>query len=177
MRHKILQIIEEITPLDEMERSHQTFVKEWVATGARLFRERKPQTPKIHLVSYFVPFDEKEEKFLLVDHKKAHLWLPPGGHVDPQEHPKETARREMEEELFTPAEFYQEDPLLLTVSETEDNIDSHIDVSLWYVVKGDSSKEYRYDTREFHKIRWFSRCDVPEEREPHLDRFFDKLLK
>lgn|GEM_PF-6423224 len=34
-----------------------------------------------------------------MDHKKGELWLPPSGHVDPGEDPKEAVRREAKEEL------------------------------------------------------------------------------
>ena len=36
---------------------------------------------------------------LLVNHINAGLWLPPGGHVEPDEHPAQTASREALEEL------------------------------------------------------------------------------
>ncbi|MFI5343447.1 MAG: NUDIX domain-containing protein [Chlamydiales bacterium] len=41
----------------------------------------------------------KNNIFNLVDHKKANLWLPAGGHVEPNEHPRETVKREILEEL------------------------------------------------------------------------------
>jgi 8-oxo-dGTP diphosphatase len=36
-------------------------------------------------------------RILLVDHVNAGLWLPPGGHVEPDEDPEVTARREARE--------------------------------------------------------------------------------
>jgi 8-oxo-dGTP pyrophosphatase MutT (NUDIX family) len=38
-------------------------------------------------------------RILLVDHVNAGLWLPPGGHVEVDEDPGLTARREIQEEL------------------------------------------------------------------------------
>ena len=38
------------------------------------------------------------KKFLLVLHRKLGLWVPPGGHVDPNELPDDAARREVFEE-------------------------------------------------------------------------------
>ena len=46
----------------------------------------KPATPPKHLVSYVVPTDPETGDILLVDHRNAQLWIPPGGHVDPGEH-------------------------------------------------------------------------------------------
>ena len=70
---------------------------------------------------------------LLVDHKKAELWLPPGGHVDPGEDPQETFRREAMEELGIDAEFLFDKPILLTMTKTVGYVAKHTDVSLWYL--------------------------------------------
>lgn len=176
IRSQVAQVIEQIDPLDQEEIRHKQYVTEWIHSGADLFRIQKPATPKTHLVSYFIPIDEDQGKILLVHHKKANLWLPPGGHVDNNEHPKQTVIREMEEELFTEAIFHQEQPIFLTVTETVNDPNPHTDISLWYLVKGDSSAVYSYDKREFYEVRWFSIDEIPSERiEPHLSRFLNKL--
>ncbi|MEV4702232.1 NUDIX domain-containing protein [Actinoplanes sp. NPDC049316] len=46
-----------------------------------------------------VPVDPGTGDVLLVDHRNARLWLPPGGHVEPGEAPAVTAGRELAEEL------------------------------------------------------------------------------
>ncbi len=176
IRAQIAQAVEGIHPFDQEEMRHKQFVTEWIDSGADLCRIQKPATPKTHLVSYFIPFDEAEGKVLLVHHKKANLWLPPGGHVEKDEHPKETVLREMEEELFTKAVFHYEEPLFLTVTETVNELNPHTDVSLWYVVKGDSKAVYSFDETEFYEVRWFSLDEIPsEKREPHLSRFLHKV--
>ena len=48
-------------------------------------------------VSVYV-YDEKEQKVLLVKHKKMGLWVQPGGHVEPNESMEEAAIREVYEE-------------------------------------------------------------------------------
>ncbi|MCI5052088.1 MAG: NUDIX domain-containing protein [Simkaniaceae bacterium] len=171
MRGEIAEMIAGICPLDDKERQDQAFVKEWIASGAEIFRREKPATPDVHLVSYFVPYDPIQNKVLLVHHKKALLWLPPGGHVDPGEHPKETARREMQEELFCEAEFLQESPVMLTVSKTVNISPEHTDVSLWYLVRGDAQAQYEFDPREFFAIEW---VDIDHEH-PQVGRFLQKL--
>lgn len=176
MNDQIANTIQSIDPLDETERKHKQFVTKWIASGAELCRLQKPATPDTHLVSYFIPFDEAQQKILLVHHKKANLWLPPGGHVDKGETPQQTAAREMEEELFTEANFLQNTPLFLTVTQTVNDTSPHTDVSLWYLVKGDAEKEYTFDDREFHAIRWFPLDQLPQTQvEPHLSRFCHKL--
>lgn len=176
MRLQISKIIEKIDPWDKDELIHKNLVEKWVASGADLFRIEKPATPNMHLVSYFVPYDKQKEKIFLVHHKKANLWLPPGGHVDVDEHPKDAASREMEEELFTKADFLMDDPLFLTVTKTVNNSLSHTDVSLWFVVKGNSLQDYRFDTGEFYDAAWFKINELPKtQMEPHLKRFLGKL--
>jgi len=61
----------------------------WIDSGAPLWRTEAPATPDPHLVTYFLPFDAARDRLLLVDHRKAGLWLPPGGHVEPGEDPRE----------------------------------------------------------------------------------------
>ena len=48
-------------------------------------------------VSVYV-YDEKEQKDLLIKHKKMGLWVQPGGHVEPNESMEEAAIREVYEE-------------------------------------------------------------------------------
>lgn len=176
LRNEISQIIDRLRPGDAIEQADQTYVQEWIKSGREIFRREKPASPPIHLVSYFVPIDIEEGKILLVHHKKANLWLPPGGHVEWNEHPKETVAREMQEELCTEAVLILEDPLFLTVTETVNNISPHTDVSLWYLVEGCAEEEYAFDASEFYDIKWFSFDAVPQSQvEPHLCRFLIKL--
>jgi 8-oxo-dGTP pyrophosphatase MutT (NUDIX family) len=41
---------------------------------------------------------DSQNRVLLLWHKRMQKWMPPGGHVDPDELPEETARRECKEE-------------------------------------------------------------------------------
>lgn len=43
-------------------------------------------------------FVVENHKTLLLFHRKLHMWLPPGGHIDPNELPHEAACREVHEE-------------------------------------------------------------------------------
>jgi ADP-ribose pyrophosphatase YjhB (NUDIX family) len=43
-------------------------------------------------------FDPRTKNFLFIDHKKLKKWLPPGGHVENNESPEDTAHREVLEE-------------------------------------------------------------------------------
>lgn len=176
IRIEIQRIINSITPFDFEELEHINFIKKWLATHTQIFRIAKPATPDTHLVSYFVLIDETVNKLLLVDHKKAGLWLPSGGHVELNEHPKETVKREIKEELGISADFLSHDPVFATVAKTVGQTAGHTDVSFWYILKGCSDDIFTYDKEEFHDISWFSPADIPYHRtDPHMLRFIKKL--
>lgn len=176
IRSKIHQIVSSISPLDDVEEQDIHFVLNWIESGSEIFRIKKPATPETHLVSYFVISSHNMDQILLVDHKKAELWLPPGGHVDPDEDPKETVIREAKEELSIEADFFSDEPIFLTVTKTVGNVTSHTDVSLWYMLKGDPYQPLDYDPDEFHQICWFAIDKIPfEKSDPHMKRFIQKM--
>ncbi|WP_329549837.1 NUDIX domain-containing protein [Streptomyces sp. NBC_01356] len=174
-------LLEDIEPWDDLERTHLQTAGEWIASGAPLYRTRKPDVPAMHLVAYFVVLDKLRGRMLLVAHRKAGLWLPTGGHVDPGEHPWDTVVRECAEELRIPAvaaTVTGERPLFLTVTRTRGS-GEHTDVSLWYVLDADADSVTWYDEEEFTAIRWLTPDEVlaepPATLDPHLHRFTRKL--
>lgn len=174
MRTEIRRMLSDITPLDEIEARHIEFSLAWIESGADLFRVAKPATPDPHLVSYFLLVDG--DYLLLVDHINAELWLPTGGHVEPNENPRETVVREVSEELGIAAEFVHPDPIFVTISQTVGKTSGHTDVSLWFVLQGDRRDYLDFDTTEFRSVRWFQNAEVPLDRtDPHLQRFLQKL--
>ena len=174
MRQVIRSEITRIAPLDEVEIAHISDTLNWIDSGADLFRIAKPATPPRHLISYFVLIDG--DYVLLVDHINAELWLPTGGHVDPDENPRETVKREAFEELGIKANFMYQSPIFLTVTETVGLTAGHIDVSLWFVLRGDRTEQLDFDGSEFREVRWFHRNHVPLGRsDPHMERFLSKL--
>jgi len=86
IRSEIDRIIKLIVPFDKEESMHVSCTLDWLASGSEIYRIIKPANPETHLVSYFILVDVVNHKILLVDHKKVHLWLPPGGYVEIDEH-------------------------------------------------------------------------------------------
>ena len=169
-------IVSKIKPFDPLEQNHIEQTLAWINSGAPLFRTQKPDVPPKHLVSYFVLLDESALKILLVDHKKAQLWLPPGGHVEVDEDPLETVKRECFEELKIHADFWRHDPVFLTSTATVGLTSGHNDVSLWYVLKGNQGQSYDFDCSEFNAVQWFCFGDIPYKKfDPHMQRFIHKL--
>lgn len=180
MRDRIRQLVRSIRPLDDLEAEHIVNAIEWIDSGAELCRIEKPATPPKHLVSYFVLIDPRRRKLLLVDHIKAGLWLPAGGHVERHEHPNATVEREIREELNIAADFASGDPLFITQTVTIGTTAGHTDVSLWYVLKADSERAIVYDPEEFNGCRWFAYDEILSTDistlDPHMHRFSRKLF-
>lgn len=138
----------------------------------------------MHLVSYFVPYDERRDAVLLGAHRKSGLDLPPGGHCEPGESPWETTARECVEELGIPAVALPQvgpRPLMVTVTQTGASMPGrHTDVSLWFVLAlAADDPALRPDPREFSGVRWLTLDELlaePIERfDPHMHRFARKL--
>jgi 8-oxo-dGTP diphosphatase len=174
IRAAIRDEVASIQAFDELEETHRADALAWIDAGAPLFRTAKPATPPKHLVSYFAVVGG--DSILLVDHRSAQLWLPSGGHVEPGEHPRETVRRELLEELKVVPRHEITEPLMITCTMTVGLTAGHVDVSLWYVVTADWNQRIQFDEEEFAAIRWFRYSDVPLERsDPHLGRFLAKM--
>lgn len=174
MREPIRREIEAIQPVDAVEFDHRADALAWVISGAQLFRISKPALPPKHLVAYFVVTDG--ERLLLVDHKNAQLWLPPGGHVEVEEHPREPVVRELREELGLLAAHEIAPPIMITCDSTVGLTAGHTDVCLWYVVRTEVTSVIKHDGEEFREVCWFDFADIPFERgNPSMRRLLTKL--
>lgn len=180
-RARVLELVTGITPADTLEAEHLRTTRHWITNGAPLCRMRPPDVPPMHLVSYIAVRDAARGQMLQVSHRKAGLWLPAGGHVEPGEDPWETVVRECREELHidaVPSPTTGPAPLFLTVTPTR-GPHSHTDVSLWYVLHADADAVTTYDEREFASIRWLTDAEVLDEPieavDPHMHRFTHKL--
>ncbi|MFI2118719.1 NUDIX domain-containing protein [Streptomyces rubiginosohelvolus] len=125
--------------------------------------------------------DEACNALLLVAHRKAGLWLPSGGQVEPMEAPWSTSRRECREELWTEAEpcsITSDRPLFLTVTRTRGQ-GQHTDVSLCHVLRAEAGQVTSFEA-EFDAIKWPSLDRVlaaPRDTlDRHMHRFTRKLM-
>jgi 8-oxo-dGTP diphosphatase len=168
-----------LTPADGVEAEHRRDVLRWLESTDDVSRRVKPATPPRHLVSYVVPVDPTDGSVLLADHINAGLWLPPGGHVEPDEHPVDTAIREAREELGVVGSSVEERPAFVTVTETVGIDAGHTDVSLWFLIEGRRSQQLTPDAGEFRGVRWWTPADLhaadPARFDPHLMRFCAKV--
>jgi len=179
----VSELVRDLRPHDALAGEHRIRALDWLASTADIFRRVKPAEPSPHLVSYFLLVDRGARSVLLCDHRLAGLWLPTGGHVEPDEHPWATVRRECVEELGTeavPDGDRGTRPFLLTVTRTRDIPErQHTDVSLWFALQGRVGQDLSIDDREFAEVRWWSVADLrqadPARFDPHLVRALDAL--
>jgi 8-oxo-dGTP diphosphatase len=174
-------LIGKIEPLDDLESDQIDDTLSWLESTDDVFRREKPATPPRHLVSYVVLFDPDHMEVLLVDHVNAGLFLPPGGHVEPDEHPLAAARRESREELGIEASFASgARPAFLTVTTTVGRAAGHTDVSLWFVSEESRNVSLSLDETEFRDARWWSINEIRKAGsnrfDPHFQRFIQKAL-
>jgi 8-oxo-dGTP diphosphatase len=177
----VYDLVAEVTPLDALESDHIADTLRWLQSTDDVFRRSKPATPARHLVSYVAILDRENFDVLLVDHVNSGLFLPPGGHVEPDEHPAATARRECREELGIDASFSEDAvPAFVTVTTTIGLDAGHTDVSLWFISDGSRRLEMTVDQVEFRGYRWWTLEEVTsatgEDFDPHFQRFMRKVL-
>lgn len=176
----VAQLVAGIVPGDQQEAEDVGTTLRWLNDTDDVFRRVKPAVPDPHLVAYVVPVDPDSGRILLGEHLNAGLWLPPGGHVEVDEHPAVTAGREAVEELgVDPRDRLLREPLFLSAAVTVGVDSGHTDVSLWFLLRLRRDVSLRVDRAEFNSVRWWSTDDIgaaePATFDPALGRFITKL--
>ncbi|MFA6193632.1 MAG: NUDIX domain-containing protein [Parcubacteria group bacterium] len=186
IKDKISDLIRRVKPFDEIEQKHIGDALEWILSGAEIFKIKSPDVPPKHIVSYSLLFDPEEKKILLLNHRKALLLLASGGHVEKNEMPAETAKRELVEELgIDPKPILENSgaPFFISQVKTVGLTAGHIDVDLWYIFEGDSTRPINDQAeefvREFAGYQWLALDEIlsmPLEKfDPNMHRFVKKL--
>lgn len=127
------------------------------------------------------------ERTLLIFHRKLKKWLPPGGHLEPNEIPSEGARREALEETGIEIEYVQQEnvwidqwnarsferPYLCLLEEIPAFGDkpAHQHIDFIYVARP-CGGEATYNAVETEGIRWFT-LDEVEALVPDQDIFVE----
>jgi hypothetical protein len=131
----VAELVAGILPGEPQEASDVATALSWLDSTDDVFRRVKPAVPDRHLVSYVVPTDPGSGRVLLGEHLNATLWLPPGGHVEVDEHPAVTAEREAAEELgIDPRRRLSDRPVFLSSTVTVGVDSGHTDVALWFPI-------------------------------------------
>lgn len=110
-----------------------------------------------HICSFFVPVYKKEGLIYLGHHIKANDWIPPGGHIEKNELPKDTVLREFNEELKH--KLTNEKIILfnLSVKHLEPNPyhKCKVHYDFWHIVYVDKI-DFDYLKKEYYDASWFT---------------------
>ncbi len=121
-------------------------------SAGELTRDENKET---HFCAYFLPYNEAEKKIFLVHHKKANLWLSPGGHIDKGENFLTTLNREIREELGV-VDFYNKlpEPFFISITPIENpTLLCKVHYDTWFLMPADGSG-FDVDPKEFYDTRW-----------------------
>ncbi|MBT3393687.1 MAG: NUDIX domain-containing protein [Waddliaceae bacterium] len=117
-----------------------------------------------------------DDKVLLIYHKKLSTWLPPGGHIDANETPVDSARREVFEETGLEIEIMMQEnawvqsdearsfqrPYLCLIEDIPEYRDTpaHQHIDMVYLAKNIRTGIEKPNYDEVREMRWFSRDDI-----------------
>lgn len=132
----------------------------------------------------------ENQKVLLIFHRKHGKWLPPGGHVDPNEIPTQAALREVREETGLEVELISQEniwidrgnaksierPYLCLLEEIPPYGDkpAHQHIDMIYLAKPVGGQE-KLNQQETDGLRWFT-LDEVEQLAPDQEIFVDTIL-
>ena len=116
----------------------------------------------------------ENDKVLLIDHKKLNLWLPPGGHIDPNETPDQALIREFKEETNLDIEILNKDYTLPKGNTKEvsalpfhinvHSVGDHDHCCFYYICRAKNSNNIKIEKSELNDFRWFSKEELDDER-------------
>ncbi|MBI1973372.1 NUDIX domain-containing protein [Candidatus Micrarchaeota archaeon] len=131
--------------------------------------EKKPR----HFVATVFCIDPRTRKMIFLFNRKLGMWLPPGGHMEPDETPDEAALREVKEETGFEIEIMNEPPQhaeepsrvqmlhtplciqLEEIADREKGDHQHIDLIYAARITGGS-----LTNSEKHEVRWLSESEL-----------------
>lgn len=139
---------------------------------------------KRHFCASTFIIDPYTKKILLVKHKKNRRWTQPGGHMEENETPEETALREAYEETglhvrLLGERFPREEDFIRPLGiqcNRHSTGDTHIDI-IYAAVPNDDNRE-QLNIEESDDIGWFSRDELEDlDCFPDIKITMDYILK
>ena len=115
----------------------------------------KSEGTTTHIGTFFLPLNKETKSIYLVDHIKAGMWIPPGGHIEKNELPANTVIREFKEELnhqLTTEEIKLFNLSITPINRPWQKCITHYD--FWYSVSIEKFP-FNFLKKEFHHGKWF----------------------
>ena len=116
----------------------------------------------------------KDNKVLLVHHKKHRLWLPPGGHIEENETTDDALKREVKEEINIDIEFLNKSDIPVVGSTIKNlatpfyvnlhDVGDHLHCGIYYLCRP-KTNNIKLKTDEVDDFKWFSKDDLKQAPE------------
>ena len=116
-----------------------------------------------------------EDKVLLIHHKKLDMWLPLGGHIDPDETPDQAMQREAMEEAGLKVSFVQQnnlpkignvkENLALSFYNNLHSVGDHDHACFYYVLKAENPEDLKIN-KELKNFAWHTMEELEKEHIP-----------
>lgn len=174
-RNHYTEAIATIRPFDQRESQDIQQTLEWLQSAKQI---HKPHNMAEHLgVLSLVLSPDRKQTFML-NHKKAQMWLPPGGHVNKGQTFEEAVKSEIAEELGVEAKFLEPAPFFLSRTLTHGSNAGHVDVTAWFILEGNPSVTYDIQEKEASEGKWIALSELLDfPQQSNLPRAAQKLLK
>lgn len=176
IREAYLQAISSIQPSDHIEASDISMVMKWIQESPSL---NKPHNMDKHLGVLCPILSPDFRHTFLMNHRKAQMWLPPGGHVDFGVTLEQAASQEIREELGIenlPPLYGQ--PVFLTQTLTQGLNAGHTDVTSWHPFVGNQDIAYSVEEKEASQGKWILISEIfTDPQYANLYRGYAKLCR
>jgi 8-oxo-dGTP pyrophosphatase MutT (NUDIX family) len=137
-----------------------------------------------HFCVYFAAYDPAKHLVFIGHHRKSGLWLFNGGHMDKNETPWQSLKREIKEEWGIDMEIANLAPALLTVTNIINNpakrsCKTHYDI--WFFILLESKKftpDNNLLLNEFYEIGWKTLSEARSlAKDPNTIKGLDEIEK
>jgi 8-oxo-dGTP pyrophosphatase MutT (NUDIX family) len=115
-------------------------------------------------------------RLLLHRHKRLGIWLQPGGHLEPGEHPAAAAVRETREETGIAACHPDAGPRLLHV-DVHEGPRGHVHLDLRYLLHADGASAFAPDPGESPDVAWWELATAAAQADRSLRAAIDLVAQ
>lgn len=156
-RNYYAEAIVTIRPFDQRESQDIQQTLEWLQSAKQI---HKPYNMEEHLGVLSLILSPDRKLTFMLNHKKAQMWLPPGGHVNAGQTFEEAVKSEIKEELGVEAKFLGPNPFFLSRTLTHGVDPGHIDVTAWFILEGNPSVTYNVQEKEASEGKWIALSEL-----------------